>query len=194
MYFFFCMEEQFKLAYFFLYRLCKVIIKRYKQKKNNNNTWTDKSISFFLKSQINRIYSGTINEHFLMPSLFHVQRSAYFKGVIVNRRIVYLSLVLRPNWHFFLLLCVLVSANLTATEIYQNENQRDDGSNCGTLWHQHPICGGSPRSCQPKCVYCGATLTLPLLTKPEMTKQILKSNNSSLIFNRCKAAKTAFNI
>lgn len=41
-------EKKFKLAYFFLYRLCKVIINRYKQTKTTN-TWTDKSISFFKK-------------------------------------------------------------------------------------------------------------------------------------------------
>lgn len=80
------------------------------------------------------------------------------------------------------------------------------------LQHQCPVCwwisvasSNKIHSTLYKCLFCGATLTLPLLTKPESFKwqnKILtfrrkkkqKNKKSFLIFNKCKAAKTAFNI
>lgn len=67
-------EKKFKLAYFFFIgseRLSLTDINKQTKKKH-----LDKFISFFKKPNKKKIYSGTIKDHFLMPSLFHVQRSA----------------------------------------------------------------------------------------------------------------------
>lgn len=71
-----------KLAYFFLYRLFMKRFHWYKQNRRPDrrclqlkNDKTPQKTTAHAKERKRKLYSGTIKEHFLMPSLFHVLKS-----------------------------------------------------------------------------------------------------------------------
>lgn len=116
------------------------------------------------------------------------------KGVTVNR-IMYRVL----SSDFFLFFFYLHFSD------HRDQPKEDTVVTRTVLQHQRPICGGSLRP-HAKCIFCGATFNTASAHKDQSLqydinrfsrsrkKQKTKNKISSPRFNKCKAAKTAFNI
>lgn len=139
------MEEKSQASLFFLYRLCKVIINRYKQ--TNKKTLGQTNLLAFLKSQnkkkILRHHKRTLSNAIIVYKDLR-------KGVITNCWIMYLFTFFLKIFFFTL------------------SDRRDPPKNDTVvrwftlLQHQWWI---SVAASYCKCVFCGAILTLRLLTK-----------------------------
>lgn len=160
-----------------------------------------------------------------MPSLFHVQMSAWRSDREPSNRVPVTGSAV-SCLYVWVFMCASVNKKekqkKNTSHFFQRPQRSSRGQYSGTMVHSAPSISRSLAATNPKkkCFFCGATLfffffytqvyshthtqnkikikrNLPNdKTDSQVQEKKIKqrNKNSSLIFNKCKAAKTALNI